>query len=220
MLDPPLPWEEITRIAVKIGMAALLIIAWRRHRAGRDPASAEEEISSLENEIDLADKGPRPFYYVLGHVALRDIAMSDPRRFLEIVSGDGSADFFRRVWDQVQTDVAPDDEIPMESIQCDVYGLEGGRNLAVINMPAPERIAEPFFVAVLVDKPTKLFGFLPRRAGCRYFTLELGEDEQGERLAVFCEWQKGRRGPIHNYYGPIQPAGGGFISAIKSVTQG
>ncbi len=26
MLDPPLPWEEIGRIAVKIGMAALLII--------------------------------------------------------------------------------------------------------------------------------------------------------------------------------------------------
>ena len=45
MLDSPVPWEEIGRIAVKIGIAAMLIIAWRRHRAKNRTVLAEEEIS-------------------------------------------------------------------------------------------------------------------------------------------------------------------------------
>ena len=210
MLDNLLPWEEMAMIAAKILMVALLIIAWRRHRA-------ENRTVLVEEEITLDGKGPRPFYYELAHIALRDLAMSDPGRFLETVSGDGAHLFLHRIWNQVQIDVAPDEEIPTEPMQCNVHDLAEGRHLAVINMPAPERITEAFFVAAAVEPPARRLSILTRRRTCRYFTLELGESDEGEPLAIFCEWQRHKGGAVHQNYGPIQPAGGAFVQAIRSM---
>lgn len=221
MFDPPLPWEEVGRIAVKIGTAALLIIAWRRHRARNRAALVEDKFTLQEARTPSgSSKGPRPFYYVLAHVALRELAMSDPGRFLEAVSGDGASLFLQQIWDRVRADVAPDKEIPTELIRCNVDNLAGGRHLAVINMPTPGRITEAFFVAALVDQPAKHLGFLTRRPTCRYFTLELGESDEGEPETIFCEWLRDKGGVSHHNYGPIQSGGrDGFVYAIRSMIE-
>jgi hypothetical protein len=142
----------------------------------------------------MMDDQPRPQYYVYAHRVLPSLFFNDPKAFLTTLATDGIA-FLRFFWDRTAQSLEGVTTVPAIGLNYETRALDDGTIIAVIEMPAPDRVTECHFVAAVYRSANEDDALL-----MRYFTLEYSLDfmSQGERT-VLCEWSSD--GNRHMNYG-------------------
>ena len=153
----------------------------------------------------------RDHHYVFAHIALREACESDPQQFFSMLESPEPGRLLGHLWQQVCDNIegSPED-IEMTTIQIAPCQVLGARAVLIV-MPEARRIAEA--IMVLVVETHAIEGMESASLPFRYFTLELGEDDQGLPCGVFAEWA----GHSHlNYGGGPLPDARGFIRWVES----
>lgn len=171
----------------------------------RKPAPPPEDDDPLPE-----DEGPSP-HYAFAHYALRQMALSDPLKFLAIVVSPDAGRFM----DALLQDVADqcDRQASFDATSVKIHQtLVNSFPCAVIVLPEPQEMTEAFMVAVVVpiDMSSEQ---LPDRdtLKARYFTLEKGFSSSNKPQTVLAEWDMGG----HLNYGDGPPANvDAFVAAL------
>lgn len=147
------------------------------------------------------DNGPAPDY-VFAHYALRQIAFSDPLRFLAIAASPEAGDFVNAVLKDVAEQCGQQTTFDAASVKIHPVRIKGFP-CAVIELPEPREIAEAFMVALvaLIDTSSNEPPD-PDSVRGRYFTLEKGFSLSSEPRTVLAEWDM----TSHSNYGDGPPA--------------
>ena len=127
---------------------------------------------------------------------LGDLVFRDPVTFMGRLWADDAAAFVRQLWKEAAAKVARADaaEIPDAGMDVSRLHLDDGRPMAVITMPRPENIGEPYFIGVVLPADKSLSADMERaRQAVRYFFLNRWEggrdtdlcESTGKRLLTF-----------------------------------
>jgi hypothetical protein len=130
----------------------------------------------------------RRHHYQFAHLALRGVCAGDPVRFFAIMGSSHQAGLIRDIWSEVcercdpleNTEILPD-EIKVTCARLGVYPI------ILVEMPEVKAPAEAIYIAIVLLSD-KVFEAPPDEVDFRYFTLELGEDLDGDVRTVLCEW--------------------------------
>lgn len=130
---------------------------------------------------------PRERHYTLGHEAFRQMCEHDPHQFFEIMASPAQQTFIAELIKQVELSVPDDDtELDLASIEVTVSRI-GNQPFVIIKMPEVKAYVECIYVGIVsmmdINNPQDF-----PHPEISYFTLELGEGEQGESR-IFCQWQ-------------------------------
>ncbi len=126
---------------------------------------------------------PRNHHYIFAHVAMRNMFLTEPQRFISALKKQGRS-FLEAVWDRVGDDLPKEEVLPHEQISLDLRNSPDS-TLAIIALPPAEIIAEAILVGCYLPKKTNSKG------QPRFFTLEFGFRDDGTHRTVFCEWNSG-----------------------------
>lgn len=150
----------------------------------------------------------------MAHVALRQIGLSDPLRYLAILGSEEASGFLGHVFKMVSDDI--DDEQPdfgAEALRIHCQRI-GKFPCAVVEMPEPRSMTEAFFTGLVMLKEMGTGFTEGEKIPARYFTLEKGFEEDGTPRTVFCEWAA----ESHSNYGDgPAPTVVGFCEAIEAA---
>ncbi|TQV72330.1 hypothetical protein FLL45_19120 [Aliikangiella marina] len=138
------------------------------------------------DEFPIRLNEPRERHYVMAHYAFRQICLDDSDYFFSLMASNHQQQFLNNLIQQVESN-CPDDTTTLQATDFDVVTSRAGDHpLVLIKMPPPQAHAEAAFVGVVstLDLTTPLDEQSPE---VRYFTLELGEGEQGACF-FFCQW--------------------------------
>jgi hypothetical protein len=179
-----------------------------RRKPKPDPVPTPAE--SFPDDLDA----PRCHHYTLAHVALRQVALSQPLAFLGVLASPEATRFLSDLLRQVTANCRGREDRPDFAVDdITVYTLRAGKYpCAVIEMPRPRATAEAHMVAavVLADLSGQPPGENPP---VRYFTLEKGMTFGGPPRTVLCEWND----EAHMNYGDGPPAEvPAFVAAVAA----
>jgi hypothetical protein len=186
---------------------------------GRGPKKVEGK-NRLNGDPDSLGEAcrsdPRAHHYVMAHVALRQIGLSDPLRYLAILGSEEASGFLEHIFSMVSDDVTDQEaDFCAEDIKVHCQRV-GDYPCAVIEMPEPKSITETFFTGLVMLKQVGTDFSDGEKIPARYFTLEKGYDESGVSRTVFCEWSD----EAHSNYGEgPEPTLVGFCEAIEAALQ-
>lgn len=158
----------------------------------------------------------RDHHYVLAHIALREACESDPQQFFSLLASPDAGSLISHLWEQVCSNLADEPEnMDMATLQIAPCQVRGARAVLIV-MPEARRIAEA--IMVLVVEIDAMAGLDASSLPFRYFTLELGEGEEGNPCGVFSEWA----GSTHlNYGSGLLPDAEGFRLWVENhLSQG
>jgi hypothetical protein len=156
------------------------------------------------------------YRYAFAHVAMRQVALADPLRYLAILGSEQGqefiADMIRAVAENVK---GPGPDFTAADVHVHL-GRVGQHPCAILEMPKPLEVPEAFFTATValvdIDAPSE-----PRegtKIAARYFTLEKGFADEGGGRTVFCEWTES----AHLNFGDGPPATvQDFVAAIEKA---
>lgn len=156
-------------------------------------------------------------HYVLAHLALRTLALSNPVQFLAIMaSGNGRdliADLLAEIGKRIGKRMGKPPPFTADNvtIHCRRVGVFP---CAVLKMPPPQEAAECHMVAlvalmdVATESPTEWKRATPP---ARFFTLERGMHMGGQLRTVLCEWSDSAHSNLGD--GP-EPTVDAFIQAL------
>lgn len=180
---------------------------WKK-KTEKNTNGKNSEADSQAQALTLLKSDPRDHHYVLGHIALRMASQSDPLGFFDLVASGRGEDLLAHLWQQISEEYGPapqDIAITSASLQrCEV----GEMPAVLAVLPPAVGVAEAMMAMVVITDGSASDDPLDSPL-CRYFTLELGEDDLGKPATVFCEWQ----GDNHLNYG----AGG--EPSVEAFTQ-
>ncbi len=147
------------------------------------------------------DDGPSPDY-AFAHYALRQIALSDPLRFLAMAASPDARHFIDAVLKNVAEQCGRPTTFEAASVKIHPVRVKDFP-CAVIELPEPREMAEAFMVALVVPIDTS-FKEPPDANSItgRYFTLEKEFSLTKDRRTVLAEWNMTR----HSNYGDGPPA--------------
>lgn len=140
-----------------------------------------------KHETSIEDEGPSPDY-VFAHYALRQIALSDPLRFLAIAASPDSHNFIEAVIQDITEQLGK--PTAFEASQVKIHPVRVKEfPCVVIELPNPQKMADAHMVALvaLVDLAFDLPSDSESVCG-RYFTLEKGFTISNEDRTVLAEW--------------------------------
>jgi hypothetical protein len=154
---------------------------------------------------------PRRQHYHFAHVALREKAMSFPKALVDNLRGESGLRRLSFYWTSVAMAVkrAEEEFIPADGLACFAVDLSEEYYGVVVQLPPPERMAEAYFVAIIVRDSGD-----DTNVRCRYITLELGRNEDGSRRTVLGEWKDGSH---FSYRSGPPPGREAFIEAVRSL---
>ena len=165
----------------------------------------------------LPDDGPRCDHYTFTHVALRRAVFQDPAGCVAALGSSEVDSLIDRLWEEVlETCRAFEVEAVINPRDIMVHQVKAGSfPCTLIEMPAPERPTEAFFVAMLLmidfANPDQGFQVSP----VRYFTLENGEPDDDEITTVVGEWMADE---THATHGPGPwPTADEFVECITGI---
>jgi len=152
----------------------------------------------------------RNHHYIFAHLALPQLFLANPARFLGALNEDGNV-FLEHLWKMVAEKVPREEVLDSKGMQFD-FVVDDDALLAIIRMPPAQADAEALLVAChfwTAPPPN------PATPQARYFTLEMGGQEVGVPQTVFCEWEKenGRLSHVNYSTGPDTVRG--FVTAIQ-----
>jgi hypothetical protein len=140
----------------------------------------------------------RKQHYVFAHLGFRAIVEASPMHvMLTMLSKDAGTELLRKVWDEVGGQCRDGERVDYGEMRYEVHKLGKDRAIILIAMPAPRGVHEAHFVAAVITPPKRRFFLWEQPAALRYFTLEVGDAEQGEFDTLLGEW----RGESHLNYG-------------------
>lgn len=144
--------------------------------------------SSPERQLDP--------HYLFAHVALRQVALSQPVQVLSVLATEKRAVFFDEVLETMGehfSSLAPR-TFTSADLGCVCLRI-GGRPAAIITMPPPRHPTEAYFVAIVSRLPTRRFFTRENLENgadlVDYYTLERPVDldeTQPAPFGVFCAW--------------------------------
>ena len=147
----------------------------------------------------ILDK-PRERHYLLGHEGFRHMCESDPHQFFERMSTKEHSDrFVAALIEQVEK-MAPEDETVLDAndVRVVISKVEN-KPLLLIVMPEAKAYIECVYVGILCHLDMKNPN-LEEKPAIDYYTLELGEGEDGSECRMFCEW----KGDTHYNLGEME----------------
>jgi len=170
-----------------------------------------EEIEGLKAR--LGNSQPRPHHYVLGHVALRSLALENPLRFLSIMGTPDADKFLNAVYQNLVESLK--DEGPPDFTLNDVRydrGKLGDWLCVVFTLPPPKEVTEVYFCCLAGHLDQNDPNPTPESIKARWFTLEYGLTDDGGKRTVLCEWTKD--GTHKNYGDGPEPTLDNFLQAV------
>jgi hypothetical protein len=159
---------------------------------------------------------PRQQHYYFAHRYLVERTEQMPLYMIETLSKPTAARYLSTLW--VSTGLgfkAPEDEfISAEGIECFPMQISETCSAVVVQLPPPERMAEAYFVAIVVwQEPNQLEPENPK-VRHRFITLELSEDLSGSPHTILGEWDGGSH---CNYGKGPTPNREAFIKAVLDL---
>jgi hypothetical protein len=158
-------------------------------------------------EIDPAD-GPRTQHYYFAHQYLRERAQGHPALLIEELRKETALRYLGFLW--ISRGMAlidnEDDFIPPKGLRC--FPIDIGRYYgALVQFPTPQRVAEAYFVAVLLpiweDDPKF----------CEFYTLEFTPvREDRPNGTILGKWQGGSH---FNFGAGPPPDKEAFLDALE-----
>lgn len=143
-----------------------------------------------------AVEGPSPDY-AFAHYALRQMALSDPLRFLAVMASPDAHRFLDALLDDVAEQCGRKPSFDAQSITIHPTRV-ASFPCAIIRLPEPKEMAEAFMVAVIVPiDPSSTSLPASDTIKGRYFTLEKGFTLSNEPRTVLGEWDA----QMHSNYG-------------------
>jgi serine/threonine protein kinase len=175
---------------------------------GRTPTA---EKSDRNAALDKEKDGPRQQHYQFAHVALREKAMSFPKPLIDSLRGEAGLRRLNFYWmSNAMAVKAPDEEfIPADGLECFHISLNEEWYGVIIQLPQPERMAEAYFVAIIVRDSAS-----DSNLNCRYITLEFSKDDDGSNQTVLGEWENGSH---FSYLSSPLPEKRAFLEAVRSL---
>ncbi len=156
----------------------------------------------------------RTHHYLFAHRVLPSMFYDNPAAFIAGSLEDG-AELARRVWDRVGQDFLEDEEEVIASDGLDVLPVKSPPYLgAVYVLPDPVEPVEAYMVCAIGKVKKPFFGD-PTLKKPRFFTLELGDDLEGNSYCVLCEWAKD--GSHLNLGAGPEPEPNAFISCCLKL---
>lgn len=180
---------------------------WKR----KTPPEANPEREEMHEELyEEMHQDVRDHHYVLAHIALRQACESDPEQFFSLMESGQGGGLMAHLWEQVcGNSEAEPQGIEISTLQIALCQVKGSRAVLIV-MPEARRIAEA--IMILVVEAPAIPGMEASHLPFRYFTLELGEGENGAPCGVFSEWA----GNSHlNYGAGPMPDAKGFKAWVE-----
>jgi hypothetical protein len=164
---------------------------------------------------------PRCHHYMFAHMALRQVAYSNPLGCLGVLASPNATAFLKDLWQDVDKLCRERGETstiqPSEFV---IYKLCVGKYpCAIVEMPEPWFITGAHFIAILVRKPLDQIGPEERDAPMMYYTLEktINFDDDTPQT-VLCSWTKEG---THSNFGPEpQPELHAFVKELQRRESG
>lgn len=156
------------------------------------------------------DEAPRKQHYYFARVYLRDRAFQHPKLLIDELREESGSKYLKIRW-AVQAMASKEkdaDIISHDGLEC--FPIEIGNEYygVLVQFPKPERIAEAYFVAVILpvraDASTKAY----------FYTLEFGKNEDGSERTVLGHWSPGIHSSLVNESEPEREA---FVQAISEL---
>ena len=144
----------------------------------------------------LVEKLPSP-HYVLANYSLRQIALSDPSQFVDVVTSANAGPFLAAIFQSIEE--RSGQKFPLRSSDLSIHSVRI-KNFpsVVIQLPEPQETAEAFMVALVITMaPSAQSATSTPQSVARYFTLEKGFTLTDEARTVLAEWIRDR----HSNYG-------------------
>ncbi len=147
----------------------------------------------------------RPQHYRFAHQVLRKAFLEDPARIMDLLQVYGEQ-VVQVCWESAGEGQAPGDLVLPVGLGLQMRGILGGGQAALVSLPAPGRVTEAYFVAMV---------FQPAAPGeaplARYFTLEWGLSGEGTPRTMLCEWMAAAH---LNYGDGPAPAAESFLQVV------
>jgi len=160
------------------------------------------------------DAEPRCSHYTLAHYALRQVALSDPLRYLAVLASPDAQKHLENLLQAVAESCAARNEKP--DFTADDLKIHCRRinrfPCAIVEFPPPQAFAEAFFTALVAY--VDFSGPIPDRPSvmARYFTLECGVSMDGSPRTVLAEWTTD--GTHNNFGDGPEPAVEAFVETL------
>lgn len=155
--------------------------------------------------------------YNYAHLALPILALGNPNKFYQDVSGAKGQQYLENIWQGLSNKMG----IRQSPVGLAVSKIElsEAAEVLVIKMPKPAGVPEAFFAGVAFNIKKKFMG--KEITAVRYFTLELGKNPfDGSEEYHFCEWVGSAIERKHENYGKLPDTKEqNFATAIKYVLQ-
>lgn len=163
--------------------------------------------------IDPVKDAPRRQHYYFAHHYLRERAQENPRPLIDKLRSQTGARYLSFLWVSRGLAVKPeeDDFIPFDGLECFPLNIADSYRGALVQFPAPERVSEVHFVAILLP----LFG--DDSAPAEFFTLEFSLDEDRSKKTILGKWVGGSH---LNYGTGPPPEKDAFVEAITQFLLG
>jgi hypothetical protein len=151
--------------------------------------------NDLQIDLDRQEERQRPGHYLLAHVILRQIALSNPLQYLALMASPRAAEFLKDIHADVVEDCRRNGEtVDFSPDELKIHCVRlGDFPCAVIEMPPPAATPEAYFTALVVYISTADdLSADPQPVPARYFTLEKGMSFGNSQMVtprtVLCEW--------------------------------
>ena len=138
-------------------------------------------------------------HYVLAHVALRQVALSDPFGFFGMMaSPEARQEFLDDLWGQICRNCDSEGGATFTVRDLTIHTTRiGDYPTILVVMPPPQFTAEAHFVGIVLKVGITDMQETPDNPELQYFTLEKGTDESGAARTVLCAW----KGETHVNFG-------------------
>jgi hypothetical protein len=152
----------------------------------------------------------REHHYTFAHLALPQLFLSNPERFLGAMNQDGGA-FLEHFWKKVGEQVPREQVLSSEGMAFDVRS-DPQAVLAIVRLPPARVEAEALLVGCHYWRAPPQDPATPR---ARYFTLELRGQEAGQPQTFLGEWEQENGHLSHVNHGEGPHTVQDFIAAIQ-----
>ncbi|MBX7172787.1 MAG: serine/threonine protein kinase [Pyrinomonadaceae bacterium] len=156
-----------------------------------------------------SEQSPRKQHYTFAHVYLRE-KLPHAKLFIENITKTDSK-FLNSYWVQSAMYFKPkeDEFLPPEGLCAYPFKLSSSVYGAIIQLPPPIRMAEAFFVAVVLEEINN-----SSEVKTRYITLELSANRDGSAKTIVGEW---RAGSHANYGTGPEPTPELFLEKVQEM---
>jgi hypothetical protein len=151
----------------------------------------KEESQDAHNANQDEIESPRcpSHHYALAHIVLKDFCLGNPKAFFGLMISSEKEKFLEDLWAEVcrVCDAGGQPQFRIQDAQFVTTRIQDFP-MVLVFFPPPSAMTEVFMVAVVLKVPVERLDSAPDNPEVRYFTLELGFEDDHSPRTVLCEW--------------------------------